>query len=1665
MLARIAELATLAPAVSAFAQKTTYQTSDFLPSRSATGSEAVKGNHEPEGVHVVRAYLLTAVLGLPGLGLAPSSAVHASSTPADSVRFCAFDDYEHWRHPRPPAKRLADLNVGQPRTVRIVYFLPTDWSYRADVVDSMKTVIRQAQAFYGEQMQAHGYGDWTFRIETDAQGEPLVHRVDGQHPFSHYDNTLGNAVVAELEQTFDLDANIYVIILGADALRQGNGQLAGGVGRRRTKNGGALVVPNWFSFLTVAHELGHAFGLYHDYRDNRYIMSDGGLQRSSLSECAAEFLSVNAFFNPAVSIAEGPPPTVELISPSRYPPRSTSIPVRLRLSDPEGLHQVGLIGNEQWCRGLAGQKEADVEFDFDGQFLSGRFSALVDSPMHPLVIVAVDTNGNVNKTNSSLTRTSPYEIGILRGDAEHLASVIFSPVGTILAAVPWGSGSFILWDASTRERVGILDGAKGMAAAFSPDGALLATGYQLWDVARRKQIATLEGRPDGIQALAFSSAGTLASGSWDGTVQLWDVASGKEIASLKGHEGQIHSVAFSPDGTLLASGSGVGNFTNRASVRLWNAETLAEIAIPEDRRGTTVEEVAFSPDGKWLIWSSWQPDRVTAWDVESRETRFDLEGATFAISRDSAILASVAGAIGAITLWETANPSQEIITLPDAFHSRELSFSPDGTILAAGSWAYGTITLWDVSEWAGLRPFTLEIVSGDRQRGTPGAALGQPLVVEVRDQHGDLMPDAVVTFTVTAGVGKLSGRFSVEHTTTDATGRAELPLTLGLHPGPNTVGVSIAGRDVATFHAEGVGTAVAELEGDYRTWHLPGGATARLGKGTIGESHRAVALSFDGRCLAVATDIGVWLYEVATSRAQALLPSKSPVNSVAFSLDGALAAGLDNGGIELWAVETGERIGTLGQREAGPRSLNTVVFSPDGTALASGFSKYIKLWDVEARRQIGSWEVGEAPFWGIPVAFSPDGSRLASGFLDGTVRLWEMATQMEVASLEGHTGQVTAVSFSPDGAFLASAGGPPDRTVRLWDVSAHTRVTTLRGHSSDVRSMSFSSPDGALLAWAGGRWGHTVWLWKVATRELIPLREQTGPAHSVTFSPDGVTLVSGGADGAVWLRDVETGNAAGLSGHAYLSSMTLSPDGALLASGHPDGTVWLWDAATRTRTASLEGQSEITSLSFSPDGRTLASGSDRTVKLWKVETREEIGTLQGHTFRVTSVSFSPDGTTLASAAWGDATVRLWDVGTRQQIGILEDDHGGVRSVAFSSTDGGLLASAGWRVKLWDVTTRELIGTLGEPQGFRSVAFSPDGSILASGTQETGTQVWEVATRIPISTLGGDGPVAFSPDGSRLASGFLDGTVRLWEMATQREVASLEGHTGWIHSVAFAPDGTLVSGAYDGTMLLWDLGPFPRTLTRVPGRRQQGPAGAVLAEPFVVRVLDQNGFPLAGAKVTFSVTEGGGTLSVESATTDANGRASTTLTLGSQPGANTVEASVAGLESVIFTATAEATPDFNGDGVTDFSDFFLFAEAFGGSDPRFDLDGSGSVDFVDFFLFAESFGQPARAKLVALARGRLGLPDGRQLQQNAPNPFNSGTVISWFQLQAGPARLEVYALTGQRVAALHEGPKKAGLHRLRWDGRDEQGRPLASGVYVYRLVTAEGAQTRKLTLLR
>ena len=1390
----------------------------------------------------MRPYVLHAFLFmLLGLLLSPLLAAHASSPPADSLHFCVPFDYEQWRrdHPRPAAKRLADLNVGEPRRVRMIYFVPNDRPSRQEVVDSLKTTIRQIQTFYAEQMQAHGYSARTFRFETDAQGAPLVHRVDGQHPNSHYlDNTSGT-VLDEVYQVFDRNANIYLIQIdnGANTIGTGGG-IAGGVGGRLGRNAGFVVVPDrvhWNPEIVqqvVAHELGHAFGLLHDFRDTAYLMSYGRAP-DRLSACSAEFLAVHPYFNSDSPVEGGQSPTIKLLSPRAYPAESESVLIQLQFKDPEGLHQAILFAwqtgfREDYevleCRGLAGKKEAVVEFEYDGVIPSGGGTSLSDIAAHRMVVGVVDTDGNVREENYVLTEVSSYLSATLMKHTGEVNSVSFSRDGTLLASAS-ADRTVILWDVAKREETGTLTGHTGAvnSASFSPDGTLLASGSSdgtviLWDVAKRDHRTTLTGHTDGVNSVSFSPDGTLlASGSADGTAILWDVAKKEDTATLTGHASAVNSLSFSRDGTILASGAVDGK------IKLWDVRNRGEIATVDwSTHGLT--SIAVSPDGATLASGSldgW----VWVWDVLARKPIAQFAHLppinSVAFSRDGATL-SAAGQDGRVILWDVLT-RKEIATFTHTSAIHSVAFSRDGAILASGS-GDGTIILWDTFEWTRPRPFALEILFGDGQQGAPGSALARPLVVEVRDQYGDPLPDVAVTFTVTAGDGKLSGTFEVVVEVTDAHGRAALTLTLGSSQGTNAVRVSIAGRELGRFTAEGMGTDVIDQAGDYRTWHLPDGATRRLGKGAMGRKDRAVVFSPDGCCLAVASGIGVWLYDAAEARALTLLPTESPVTSAAFSLVGTLAAGLENNRVELWEVETGERIDTL--YGAGDR----VAFSPDGSLLAGGqgYVPTVWLWDVAAQREVASFEGGPpVRGWVSSLAFSPDGTILASGGSDGKIRLWDVEKK-EVAVLTGHTDNVTSVVFSPDGTLIS---GSWDGRIKLWDVAAQREVATLPGHAGQVTSVAVS-PDGATLVSGGTGHDTTAKLWDLAKRELSAiLEERTHWVTSVAFSPDGATVASGGwEDGTVSLWDVETGNAVRISGHNTLSSMALSPDGATLASRSDDG-IRLWDVESQTTVATLKGSLfQHSPVSFSSDGALLATGAYYGIKVWDVATQTEIATLEEPSGTISWVAFSPVGATLASGT-RNGTVKLWDVATQTEIATLRGHSDRVLSGSFSS-DGALLASGGGyddrTVKLWNVATRELIASLEDHTGsVNSVVFSPDGKTLASGSSDGMVRLWDVATRTPIYSLDNRSAVyslAFSSDGAMLVSGSWS-TVRLWEIDSREQVASLEGHTGSIHSVAFSPDGTtLASGADDGTILFWDVAGSIAPQTRGPDFDGDGTVG-------------------------------------------------------------------------------------------------------------------------------------------------------------------------------------------------------------------------------------------------
>lgn len=313
---------------------------------------------------------------------------------------------------------------------------------------------------------------------------------------------------------------------------------------------------------------------------------------------------------------------------------------------------------------------------------------------------------------------------------------------------------------------------------------------------------------------------------------------------------------------------------------------------------------------------------------------------------------------------------------------------------------------------------------------------------------------------------------------------------------------------------------------------------------------------------------------------------------------------------------------------------------------------------------------------------------------------------------------------------------------------------------------------------------------------------------------------------------------ATLTGHTgEIWALGFSPDSSLLASGSTNyesgGDVKIWDVAAGKERRILKGKaSDTLSVAFSPNGKLLATGENDVVRLWEIPSGKERFALKGHRTVVGAVAFSPDGKGLAAAGRGtfgafsiEGSIKLWNVADGSEIATLKRARG--VSLAFTP-DGRILAVTSIDredIELWDMRTRTPQTTLqGHRFGVGDVAFSPDGTLLASGsaerhytpdktTWEGELFLWDVAAGKLKSKLDGvNGMVsclAFSPDGKIIAvAGWQlekEGNVTLWETATGKLLATIPAHRDWVRCLAFSPDGkTLATGSKDSTVKLWDV---------------------------------------------------------------------------------------------------------------------------------------------------------------------------------------------------------------------------------------------------------------------
>lgn len=323
--------------------------------------------------------------------------------------------------------------------------------------------------------------------------------------------------------------------------------------------------------------------------------------------------------------------------------------------------------------------------------------------------------------------------------------------------------------------------------------------------------------------------------------------------------------------------------------------------------------------------------------------------------------------------------------------------------------------------------------------------------------------------------------------------------------------------------------------------------------------------------------------------------------------------------------------------------------------------------------------------------------------------------RFELRRFEGHRQTVMSVALSPDGRHALSSGH--DHTIRLWDLETGQEVRRFEGHTECVWCVVFS-PDGRrALSGSGTHFAFgqvkdpTVRLWDVATgKELRRLPGHTKAVRGVAFSPDGRRALSGGEDWTLRLWDLESGQELRrFQGHTnHILSVAVSPDGRYGLSGsgveerdgkgHPgtDNTVRLWDLETGQEVRRCEGHTHLVlSVVFAPDGRRALSGSwDETLRLWDLATGKELRRFTGHTEQIEKVAISADGRRAVSAGY-DNSLRLWDVATGRELLCLKGHAGQVMSVALAP-DGrrALSGSTDRTVRLWRLP--ELAAQAGQP---------------------------------------------------------------------------------------------------------------------------------------------------------------------------------------------------------------------------------------------------------------------------------------------------------------------------------------------------------------------------------
>ncbi len=766
-----------------------------------------------------------------------------------------------------------------------------------------------------------------------------------------------------------------------------------------------------------------------------------------------------------------------------------------------------------------------------------------------------------------------------------------------------------------------------------------------------------------------------------------------------------------------------------------------------------------------------------------------------------------------------------------------------------------------------------------------------------------------------------------------------------------------------------------------------------------------------------------------------ILDHGGSIQSVAFSpVDNALIASAGgHNTVKLWNLHQN----TVKELTRHKDKVNSVAFSPDGNLLVSGSEdRTLKIWDISQWENIGIHEPITIQTSSPPhtVAFHPDGQLIAASGRHAT--LLDITNQAKIVTLE-HNDWVWTVAFSPDGRSLATDDGT-GTTVKVWDIQQKQIITLLEGHTSDINSVKFS-PEGRTLASAS--WGGEIKLWDVSNWESLGTLHTNGTA-AIDFSLDGKILASGESEAVTLWSAANGAQIATLPGHSgWVRGVAFSPDSTTLASGGEGGLVRVQNIESRLE--SEHPRNVVRLIYFLPSDRFPQPDIDEKFdKLIKDVQQIFAGQMDYHGFGRKTFQFETDATgkavvhrmkgkfkdeyyhTQAGKVWEeidehfDTSTNIYLTALDTSIETLDGfacGYGGPHGLHGGTV---LIPASGWCFEETDVTVHELGHAFGLQHDFRN-----------------NLQPWiDVYSTEPMTT---------SPCAAEWldAHRYFNSHQTYFNEPTIIEIGApdveyLNGHDLSI----------LTCKSLEGSSNIVEFAPTSSTLTADSVPLQ------VIANSVTLRVIDVHG--------NFTHKE--------------------------------------------FTITSPE--DVNMDGTINIQDLVLVASNFGQQGlNRSDVNGDDVVNIVDLVLVAGTFGKgtaapsiwghdleivPTREQIqqwlrkawdinltdAAFQRGVLMLeqllaaltPEETTLLPNYPNPFNPETWIPYQLAESAEVNISIYTVEGKLVRTLDLGHRSVGIYESRsraayWDGRNELGESVASGVYFYTLTAGAFAVTRKMLI--